>query len=221
MGTGKRSKARGPRPYAYPLTGPRFARGAPYSAVSGHPRARPPDRPDRQRPDRQRPGRRPSTGPTGAPLPGASYPPPRRSGGPAIRRSDTRERHWEAFHAVRRPGGYPTLPRPPESPWRPSQCCSRPSGGPRSAPIYAAPAAGALAGRATVETALRTMQFQRWLYGNPPPADRRTGGVSRAPRHQSGPRSSPVYTIRRYPIYRRCISALKLHFTYLPAGRPS
>lgn len=84
MGTGKRSKARGPRPYAYPLTGPRFARGAPYSAVSGHPRARPPDRPDRQRPDRQRPGRRPSTGPTGAPSPAPATPLP---GGPAVRLS--------------------------------------------------------------------------------------------------------------------------------------
>ena len=199
-------------------------------------------RPDRQRPDHPtgptpRPARspvaRPSTVdrrpvdrrqlPDRRPLPGASYPLP---GGPAIRRSGYpagRHALTALGSVLRHPaaGGYPTLPRPHESPWRPSQCRCRPSGGPRSAPIHATPAAGALAGRASVQTALKTVQFERWLYGNPPPASRRTGGVSRAPRRRSGPRSSPVYTIRRCPIYRRCISALKLHFTYLPAGRPS
>jgi hypothetical protein len=58
--------------------------------------------------------------------------------------------------------------------------------GPALRPAPAAPVAGALAGRATVETALRTVQFQRWLYGNPPPASRRTGGVSPS-RRTGGP----------------------------------
>ena len=199
-------------------------------------------RPDRQRPDHPtgptpRPARspvaRPSTVdrrpvdrrqlPDRRPLPGASYPLP---GGPAIRRSGyPAGRHARtALGSVPRRPAAGGLPYPTPAPRIALAALSVPFPairGPRSVLIYATPAAGALAGRATVETALRTVQFRRWLYGNPPPASRRTGGVSRAPRRRSGPRSSPVYTIRRCPIYRRCISALKLRFNYLPAGRPS
>ena len=195
------------------------------------PAARPSDRPDPPTGpiasgptvDRRPSARRPAPATRPAPPPRRQLPPPRRSGYPAVRLSGGPTRANGTGKRSTASGGR-GLPYPTPAPRIALAALSVPFPairGPRSVLIYATPAAGALAGRATVETALRTVQFRRWLYGNPPPASRRTGGVSRAPRRRSGPRSSPVYTIRRCPIYRRCISALKLHFTYLPAGRPS
>jgi len=110
---------------------------------------------------------------------------------PTVRRVDPPAgRHAIAAlgSVLSRPAAGGRLPPTPAArvPWRASQCRFRRSGGLPPAPAPAAPVAGALAGRAAVETALRTVQFQRRLYCDSPSPAGRTGGASPS-RRTGGP----------------------------------
>jgi len=161
--------------FLLPFPGILSAPGAPVPRCPVAPAARRLGGSAARSPAARSPAVRPPDRPTGAPSPTA-----RPSGGPT-RDSGTGARSKPSGDRGRLP------PTPAaRAPWRASWCRLRRSGGLPPAPAPAAPVAGALAGRAAVETALRTVQFQRRLYCDSPSPAGRTGGASPS-RRTGGP----------------------------------